>query len=124
MYYFVWYFTKCTILFGILLNVLFRSVFYKMYYFVWYFTKCTISFGILLNVLFRSVFYKMYYFVWYFNKCTISFGILLIIPNFSFMPVDINPINSNYYSLNDFGLLSDEILFWTTKGCIPYVKRH
>ena len=55
-----------------------------------------------------------------FTKFTISFSIRTI-PNFSFMSVYINPINFNYYTLNDFGLLSDEIMFWIKKGFTPDV---
>ena len=32
------------------------------------------------------------------------------------MSVYINPVNSNYYSLNDFGLIAEELSHWKEKG--------
>ena len=55
-----------------------------------------------------------------FTKCTISFAVSTI-PKFNFMSVYINPINSNYYSLNDFGLVSEEISFWKGKGFTAFI---
>ena len=55
-----------------------------------------------------------------YSKCTIAFS-FSIIPNYSFMSVYINPVNSDFYSLDDFGLVSEELTFWNDKGYTPFI---
>ena len=37
------------------------------------------------------------------------------------MSVYINPVASNYYSDGDFGLISEELSFWSNKGSTTFI---
>ena len=50
-----------------------------------------------------------------YTKCTLSLSFTTLC-SYSFMSVYINPVNSNYYSLNDFGLIAEELSHWKEKG--------
>ena len=55
-----------------------------------------------------------------YSKCTVSFAVATI-PNYSFMSVYINPVDSYYFAIGDFGLVSEEISYWTEKSCTPFI---
>ena len=55
-----------------------------------------------------------------FTKCTLSFS-FTILPHYSFVAVYIYPIDSKNFANTDFGILSEELAFWTNKGSTPYV---
>ena len=55
-----------------------------------------------------------------YSKCTISLSISTM-QDYSYMSVYINPVNSDFYSLDDFGLVSEELTFWSDKGYTPFI---
>ena len=55
-----------------------------------------------------------------FSKCSLSFSFTTL-PGFCFIGVYMYPIDSMNFELDDFGLLSEDILFWLNKDFVPFV---
>ena len=55
-----------------------------------------------------------------FSKCTLSFTLSIILKIF-FMGLYVYPTDSDNFDVGDFGIIADEISYWTSRGFIPFI---